>query len=303
MLLAVDPDSNAFHLGQWLGGPVLIFVGMLLIGLAQRAARRPERSGGAKRVIGVVLIAAGGLSLVGTVASEVRERREEAAAGKDGFASELPATIVNTAIRQMQDSVTTLTIDGNGPTATGGRYAVKTSFDEDGRCMTRLREGKAQQTFIIDGNDAYVRANLAGWSALLRTEKIARQVLDQAGTRWTRLPLDDVVGDGNTGLSPDRFCDPEKLFDSMDGSDGGRGMTVGSQGAIGGQQAVEVVEKTSKATTKIWVAIEEPHYILRLEIVSGTHVADSTFSDFNDPQRSFELAADRVVDLPLLTGG
>lgn len=139
----IDPYLTASQAGAWSGGPVLVVAGLLLMAWARRRMQRSDGSGSKRWGFGIALVALGVMSFLSTAGSEIRDSKnnDTVARGED-FASASGSAMVNTAIRQMKDNVTSLRLTGISATE-AGKANYDAVFDVDGRCQVQFTEGTA----------------------------------------------------------------------------------------------------------------------------------------------------------------
>lgn len=131
-----------------------------------------------------------------------------------------------------------------------------------------------------------MKANAAGWRQLVGTKDgLARDSMRAAGTKWALVSRSDAEGN-------DRLCDFGKLFDSMDGASDKADFEVRGEEQIGETRVIRVVSgsRTNESSASFWIAIEEPHNIVRFTVRSGDKSRDTTFSELNQPRKNFKPA-------------
>ncbi len=120
----------------------------------------------------------------------------------------------------------------------------------------------------------------------------ADQITEAAGDKWVAFPGDEADDFAE-------ICDLDQLLEQFNTSDTEEEkVEVTGTEEVEGQEAV-VVESTSDEgdPVKAWVAAEDPHHILQIEVDTGGKPGSLTFSDFDADLDLEAPAAEDVFDL------
>ncbi len=93
------------------------------------------------------------------------------------------------------------------------------------------------------------------------------------------------------------FCDLDGLLDDIgDPKDVEDASTDGTED-VDGEDAVRVIGTEEGSETTAFVAVDEPHYILKIE-VTGDEAGEATFSDFDEDIEVEAPAEEDTITLP-----
>jgi hypothetical protein len=174
----------------------------------------------------------------------------------------------------------------------GEDVSFDVSLDTGGDCQGSLSGVEIGHVeFVVHGGQSWVRPDKTFWRA--SAGKRADDVIALVGDKWVvLLPGDDDF------LEP--LCDLDARLRSIgDGSDPGAGRQGTDQ--IDGQDAVIVTSTTADGDpVKMWVATDDPHHVVKLDVPSGDEAGTVTFSDF-DADLGIEAPAESdTIDLDSL---
>ncbi len=207
------------------------------------------------------------------------------------FSKESATDILKTSAADMQ-ALKTVRMAGRIE-ASGEQIGFDLELTTQGDCRGTFKVGHGSAQIIASGGDSWMKPDHAFWSMQAGGEasKIERLV----GDKWVAIP----AGSGLTSV-----CDLDNFLDKIKdpGNDKQPPATVVGTQNVAGQDAVRVRD-TGKGddTTDGWVAIDDPHYLLKLE-VAGSGGGTVTFSDFDSDVTIKAPDPSDVVDLSRSTG-
>ena len=174
---------------------------------------------------------------------------------------------------------------------------VKGSFDQDGATsqvdMDITARGACEGTFAygaggiaeVVGEDGefWIRPDEEFWRA--SAGEGADAVIAAVGDKWVAVGTDDIE-------SFEGLCDLDELLEG-DGDEGESTPKNAGKDTINGQEVVKVTTEKDGDTTTTYVAVDDPHYVIRLQNPAG----DFTFSDFDLDVNVDAPTDDEVADL------
>ena len=162
-----------------------------------------------------------------------------------------------------------------------------------GDCQGTFKIANGSAQIIAVGGDSWMKPDHAFWSKQAGPQ--AAQIEKVVGDKWVAIPA-------SSGLTS--VCDLNGFLDKI--KDPGKGKeasaTVVGTERLAGQDAVRVSDTGTKGDkTDGWVATDDPHYLLQLQ-VAGSGGGTVTFSDFDSDVSIQAPAPQDVVDLSHPTG-
>jgi hypothetical protein len=180
----------------------------------------------------------------------------------EGFADQ-PAQDIIAATQEDMKALSSLRMQGE-LTTDGDRLNIDMAVSTSGDCEGTLGQGDASAEIISVGGDSYMKPDAAFWE-LFAGADAAATLADQ---------LDELDSD-----------DDEEV--EVEGTE-----------EVGGQQAVRLASTSDDdEPVTVWVAVDEPHVILKMEVTEGDEPGAFTFSDFDEELAVEAPPADEVVDL------
>ncbi len=208
--------------------------------------------------------------------------------GDSGFAEESAADIQAAAIEDTQ-AIESVHLAGT-VTQGDGEIGLDISMNTDGDCdgtVSRGEDGEAQVT-SLDGT-SWFKPDEAFWRAQAGPQ--ADQILALVGDKWVLLP------EGDQSFSS--FCDLDQLLGQI-GEDP-ETTEKGDTEDVDGEEAVQLTRKGDDGgTITAWVAVDDPHHILKIEQSGGDGPGSFTFSEFDEEVDVEPPGEDEVVDLSQL---
>ena len=210
-------------------------------------------------------------------------------AGDDGgdsaFAQESASAIEKASIEDMK-SLEAVHMQGE-VTQQGNEIGLDLSLTTDGDCAGTVSRGDSGSAEVVtlDGT-SWFKPDEEFWRA--QAGPAAEQIISTVGDDWVQLP------EGDESFAS--FCDLDDLLDQID-DDKNKPSEKGATEDVDGQEAVKLSrdDKESGGTITMWVAVDDPHHILKVEQAEGDSPGSFTFSAFNEDASIAAPAADEVV--------
>jgi hypothetical protein len=187
--------------------------------------------------------------------------------GGSGFADEKAADIIKAASTDMGELKSVhlnadITSDGN-------TVGMDLSLNTEGTCEGTIKVGEGSADVLSVDGSSWFKADEAFWREQAGDQ--ADQVLDLVGDKWV-VDTSDQFGS---------FCDLDGLLEDIgDPEDVQDAKTDGTED-VDGEEAVKVVGTEDDSETTVFVATDEPHYILKVE-VTGDDAGTAAFSEFDE---------------------
>jgi hypothetical protein len=212
--------------------------------------------------------------------------------GGNDFADQPPKDIAKAAAADMKD-LTSLRMAGD-LTTSGQKIGVDMLITTSGDCQGTIEVTGGSAQIVSSGGQAYMKPDKAFWESQAPGQ--AAQIEAVVGDKWVVIP-------SASGL--DAACDLNQLLDGIDkpDSDPSNAPTSATSDSVDGQDAVKLVGKDDNGKpVTAWVATDDPHYILKMEVTQGSEPGVITFSDFNKTVSVEAPPSDQVIDLSKLGG-
>ena len=211
--------------------------------------------------------------------------------GKD-FANQPPKDIAKAAAADMKD-LTSLRMQGD-LTTSGQKVGVDMQITTSGDCQGTITVTDGSAQLVSSGGQAYMKPDKAFWESQAPGQ--ATQIEAVVGDKWVVIP-------SASGL--DSACDLSKLLDGIGstGSDPSNAPTSATSDSVDGQDAVKLSGKDSSGKpVTAWVATDDPHYVLKMQVPQGNEPGTITFSEFDKSVTIQAPPSDQVIDLSKLGG-
>lgn len=211
----------------------------------------------------------------------------------DAFAGKPVKDITTAASADMKD-LKSLRISGD-LTTNGSKLHLDVHSTTDGDCQGSVKVDDGSAEIVSSGGSNWMKPDGAFWEqqAPAQSDLIEKAV----GDKWVTIP-------SSSGL--DEVCDLDnflKAFKNNATDDPSESPSNAGSEQVDGQDAVKLTGKSDGQQLTAWVATDDPHYILRLEVGGGTDDGGTlSFSDFDE---SFDVKAPApsdVADLSSLGG-
>jgi hypothetical protein len=175
--------------------------------------------------------------------------------------------------------------------------AVTQEENELGRDVTLTADGDCAGTVSISGassgsaelisvdGTSYVKPDEAFWQAQAGPQ--AQRIISAVGDDWVQLPEGDE--------SFTAVCAFDEAIDPF--GEETKSLEKGATEDVEGQEAVELTrdDKESGGTTSVWVAVDDPHHIVKVEQEGSEASSSFTFSEFDEETTVEAPAEDEVV--------
>ncbi len=172
--------------------------------------------------------------------------------------------------------------------ASGQQVGFDLELTTQGDCQGTFELGTGSARIIAAGGDSWMKPDHDFWATQAGGK--AARIEKMVGDKWVAIPS----GSGLAGV-----CDLDSFLEKLQDPPKNEATTTTVVGTdrVDGQDAVQVRD-TGKAgdRTDGWVATDDPHYLLKLE-VAGTGGGTVTFSDFDADVTIEPPAPSDVVDL------
>lgn len=213
-----------------------------------------------------------------------------AGCGGGGFAEESVKTIVDETEKDMK-ALSSVRMSGE-LTTDGDQLDLDMTISTSGDCEGSMSvEGGEVQILSLDGA-SWMKPDAAFWEAT--AGESAPMVQAMVGDKWVVLPEDD---EGFTEL-----CDLDELLAELGADDEEKGEVDGTE-EVDGKETVRVLSETDEGDPlTIWVTVDDPHLILKMEVTEGEEPGTITFSEFDEELDIEAPAEDDVVDLEQMGG-
>ena len=204
--------------------------------------------------------------------------------GESAFAKESASTIEKAAIEDMK-ALDAVHMKGS-VSQQDSEIGLDLSLTTDGDCAGTVSRGDSGSAEVVtlDGT-SWFKPDEEFWRA--QAGSAADQIISTVGDNWVQLP------EGDQSFAS--FCDLDELLNQID-DDKDQPSEKGATEDVDGQEAVKLTrdDKESGGTITVWVAVDDPHHILKVEQAEGDSPGSFSFSEF-DEDASIEAPADDEV--------
>ena len=159
-----------------------------------------------------------------------------------------------------------------------------------GACVGTLKIARGSAKMIVNGEGQYLKGNQVFWKASVGSTAEAKRITAAVGEKWAKMP--EAQGGFGAFCTLSEFL---KAFGDSESDSANGAVTIGQQLLIDGVAALEVISNDQPPTTA-WVAIESPHYIVKLVTAEST----MNFAKFNGPVPATSPPVDKVIDFTKL---
>lgn len=205
--------------------------------------------------------------------------------GGSDFAEEPAKDIVEAAAKDMTD-LESVHLDAD-ITSEGGNVTMDLSLDDSGTCEGSISIGGAAAEVIRIGDESWFKAEDAFWEAQAGDQ--AEQLIAMIGDNWVADPDDQFSS----------FCDLDTLLDDIGDPESLEDVESDGTEDVDGEETVKLVGVDDEGTeTTAYVAVDEPHYILKIEATGDNEKGEASFSEFDEDVEVEAPADEDVVELP-----
>jgi hypothetical protein len=208
--------------------------------------------------------------------------------GDSEFAGESAATIQKASVDDMKN-LDSLHMDGS-ITQQGGEIGLDLSLTTEGDCSGTISRGDSGNAEVVslDGT-SWFRPDEEFWRA--QGGPAADQIISTVGDDWVQLP------EGDESFAS--FCDLDGLLEQIENDDDEKPSEKGETEDVEGQAAIKLTRdnKEGGGTTTVWVAVDDPHHILKVEREGGESPSSVSFSEFGEDVSIEAPGADEVITI------
>lgn len=208
--------------------------------------------------------------------------------GED-FAGQSAAEITAAAAEDMK-ALESVRIAGD-ITTEGQPLSLDMQVSASGDCQGTMGIMGGSAELISTDGSTWFKPDEAFWRAIAGEQ--AEQIMGLVGDKWVVMPPEQA------DLAS--LCDLDELLDSMESED--EDATKGDTEDVDGQEAVIIESESDEGdSVEAWVATDDPHHILKMEVTQGAEPGTLTFSDFDEELDVQPPADDEVIDFSEMAG-
>ncbi len=225
----------------------------------------------------------GALSALGVLAA-CGGGGESGDSGESAFAKESASAIEKASIEDM-NALEAVHMKGE-VTQQGSEIGLDLSLTTEGDCTGTISRGDSGSAEVVtlDGT-SWFKPDEEFWRA--QAGPAAEQIISTVGDDWVQLP------EGDESFAS--FCDLDELLDQID-DDQDKPSEKGDTEDVDGQEAIQLSrEDAQDGTITAWVAVDDPHYILKVEQTDGESPGSFSFSEFDEDASIAAPAEDEVI--------
>lgn len=205
--------------------------------------------------------------------------------GDSEFASGSASSIQSASIDDMK-SVESLHVKGS-VTQQGSELGRDVTLTADGDCVGSISisgDNSGSAELISVSGSSWFKPDEEFWRTQAGPQ--AEQIISKVGDKWVQLP------EGDESFST--VCDLDQMLDPL--SEKTKSLEKGQTEEVDGQDAIKLTrdDQESGGTITTWVAVDNPHHIVKFETEAGDASSSSTLSQF-DQDAAIEAPADDEV--------
>lgn len=203
--------------------------------------------------------------------------------GGSDFAAESASAIEKASIEDMK-AINAVHMEGS-ITQQGNEIGLDLSLTTEGDCAGTVSRGESGSAEVVtlDGT-SWFKPDEEFWRA--QAGPAADNIMSQVGDNWVQLP------EGDQSFAS--FCDLDELLDQID-DDQDKPSEKGETEEVDGAEAITLTrDDEQEGTITVWVAVDDPHHILKVQQEGGDAPGSFTFSEF-DEDAAIEAPADDEV--------
>lgn len=210
----------------------------------------------------------------------------ETAAESSDFTAQEGAEIRDAAAAAMGE-LESLRVSGE-LTVDGEEISIDLASSRGGDCTGTIGVDGADADVLSAGGETWFRPSEEFWRAQGGAQ--ADQIIELVAGRWVVLGEDDGFAE---------LCDLDQLLEELlDETDEETTYETGEVSDVEGTSAVAVVSTDEDGETSTgYIAVDEPHLLVRIEKTEGEEPGTVDFSGFDEPVEAEAPAADETVDL------
>jgi hypothetical protein len=208
--------------------------------------------------------------------------------GDSAFAKESAANIQKASVDDMK-TLDSLHMNGS-ITQQAGEIGLDLSLTTEGDCSGTISRGDTGNAEVVslDGT-SWFRPDEEFWRA--QAGAAADQIISTVGDDWVQLP------EGDESFAS--FCDLKALLKQIEDDDDQEPSEKGATEDVDGQEAITLTRdnKEGGGTTTVWVAVDDPHHILKVEREGGESPSSVSFSEFGEDVSIEAPGAEEVITI------
>jgi hypothetical protein len=208
-----------------------------------------------------------------------------AACGGSDFTDSSATTIQKEATKDMQ-ALEAVHMEGS-VTQQDNEIGLDLSLTTDGECTGTVSRGDSGSAEVVTLNGtSWFKPDEEFWRA--QAGEAADQIISTVGDKWVQLP------EGDQSFAS--FCDLNGLLDQIGDDQSDSESKKGETEDVDGVEAIKLTRdaQDSDGTITVWVAVDDPHHILKVEQAGSASPGSFTFSEF-DEDAAIEAPADDEV--------
>ncbi|CAN5493770.1 hypothetical protein BH11ACT8_BH11ACT8_33510 [soil metagenome] len=232
-----------------------------------------------RSLLTAVLVGLSGATVLG-LAGCAPEPASSAGAIDTGWFTSTPGEEILSAAAETMQSATSFLLEQRARSEEGV-LSKQLSVTDSGDCSGELQLpawGEPAELVVRDGEGAF-RGDRSFWSTFGDDVGARAGLADAYGERWTTTP----------GLAA--LCDVEELLRPVVKASRAEAITKDGLGDVDGAPAGRVVTERGEAVVTLWVALAEPHQVLRIGVQHSSDGAPleepgdsvTTFADLDAP--------------------
>ena len=204
--------------------------------------------------------------------------------GGSDLANQSASAIETAAIEDMK-AIKAVHMEGS-ITQQDSEIGLDLSLTTEGDCTGTVSRGESGSAEVVtlDGN-SWFKPDEEFWRA--QAGPAADQIISQVGDNWVQLP------EGDQSFAS--FCDLDELLDQID-DDQDQPSEKGETEDVDGTEAIMLTrDDEQQGTITVWVAVDDPHHILKVQQEGGDAPGSFTFSEFDQDAAIEAPPEDQVV--------
>jgi hypothetical protein len=199
------------------------------------------------------------------------------------FATQSASAIEKASIEDMK-TIKAVHMEGS-ITQQDNEIGLDLSLTTEGDCAGTVSRGESGSAEVVtlDGT-SWFKPDEEFWRA--QAGPAADKIIEQVGDNWVQLP------EGDQSFAS--FCDLDELLAQID-DDQDKPSEKGETEEVNGAEAITLTrDDEQQGTITLWVAVDDPHHILKVQQEGGDAPGSFAFSEF-DQDAAIEAPADDEV--------
>lgn len=208
--------------------------------------------------------------------------------GGDDFAEQSYQEIKDAAIEDMGDAES-LRLSGTIE-EDGQELTIDLAIGGEGECVGTIAMNGAEGEIISNSDGLFIKGDETFWESTAPGQ--AEVILDMLDGKWAKTPPQGDEGFGE-------LCNLDNFVDELaEEDDEKENVEVGDVEEVDDQDAVLLSgEDEDGGTTRAWISVDSPHYILKMEKEGGDDPGQMSFSDYDEDVDASSPPEDEYVDI------